>query len=709
MPGPAVLVEAVSAVGGLGGYRDGACPRSLSTCACAEVSSVLAQQTSVLAQGTAGSPRRGEIHGLRGLAIALVVAYHLWGAGRVSGGVDVFLMISAYLMTASFLRQGMAFRVLDFLVGRFRRLIPSSAIVILAVCVGGLLILPPTRWYLLRDQALASLFYYQNWLLIDLATDYTSPDRSGTSPLQHYWSLSIQGQIFVLWPLLMFLAMVIYGLHKIPIKASLGVIFGVLTIASFSHAMIATAANPAAAYFDTYARLWEFSLAALAAFLPPLRLPFALSAAMSWIGVLAVTFGGLVIGRFSFPGLAALWPSAAAALVIFAGGSQRRTHAGYWLSSRPLAWIGDRAYGLYLWHWPVLMFWLYLSGRNQVDLLASVGVIGLSVLLADLTTRTIERRFNAMRVLKAKRWGLATIATILIIAVGTMQAWTLSLDRGVQAINSTPETERPGARAVTPGAVLPTADPSRSIAPGDTVIATDWPEALPPCGQDLVPAPPPSECAEIRPEGPPHKTVVMMGDSHTNQWNPLMHDLANREQWHLLVIIRPGCRFALDNQWSTPECVEFGREMTDYLLQLRPDFVFTIGTRARADAPELPVETYAEAARPLTAAGIRMVNMRDNPRFSFKMPECVQRYGASDPRCLRPVAEKLSPVSPQLALETDPGMLTMDLTEFICPNGWCSPVIGNVYVYMDDNHLSRSYIHTLKEEFEAQLWRVIER
>ncbi|HHV22128.1 MAG TPA: acyltransferase [Propionibacterium sp.] len=660
-------------------------------------------------RGRRKSKHRGEIHGLRGLAIALVVAYHLWGAGRVSGGVDVFLMISAYLMTASFLRQGMAFKILDFLVGRFRRLIPSSAVVILSVCVAGWLILPPTRWYPLLDQALASLFYNQNWVLIDLATDYTSPDRSGTSLLQHYWSLSIQGQIFVLWPLLMLVAMGLFKLTRTPIKASLGVIFSAITIASFIYAQRAVADNPSRAYFDTYARVWEFSLAALFAFVPVLRLPFVVSAAMSWIGVIAIGVGGLIIGRYDFPGVVALWPSLAAALVVFAGGSTHRAHAAYWLSSKPLAWIGDRAYGLYLWHWPVLMFWLYLSGRNEVDLLGSVGVIGLSILLADLSTRTIERRFNALPLLKSKRWGLAATATILIIVFGTVQFWTNILDRGVRAVNETPETERPGALAVTPGAALPTSTPSRSIAPGDPVIGTDWPEALPPCGEDLDPQPPESECSEIRPQGPPHKTVVIMGDSHANQWNPLMADLANREQWHLLVIIKPGCRFTLENTASSEECIEYSRAMTDYLLEIQPDFVFTVGTRAQADGPELPVESYADAARPLTEAGIRIVNMRDNPRFSFKMPECVQRYGAAHPRCLRPVEEKLAPVSPQLALETDPGMLTMDLTDFICPAGWCSPVIGNVYVYMDDNHLSRTYIHTLKAEFEAQLWRVIDR
>lgn len=653
--------------------------------------------------------RRGEIHGLRGLAIGLVVAYHLWGGGRVSGGVDVFLMISAYLMVGSFARKGMAFNVLDFLVGRFRRLIPSSAVVILVICGAGWLLLPPVRWYPLLDQALAAITYRQNWLLIGMSTDYTSPDRSGTSPLQHYWSLSVQGQIFVVWPLLMLLAMLLYKLFKAPIKVSLTLIFTGITLASFLYALKEVGANPVAAYFDTYARAWEFSLASLLALAPIPRLPVVLRAVMSWIGLLVITFCGVFLGHLPYPGPVALVPSLAAALVVFGGTSREPWHPARLLNSRPITWLGDRAYALYLWHWPILMFWLNATVSNAPGIIGSILVIALSLLLADLTTRTIEQRFNQLKLLGAKRWGIATIATGLLIGFGALTSWSWVLDRDVQQTNAGPAEARPGARAITPGAPIETAVPNRSIAPGDTIILTDWPERQPPCSPDMVPKPPNSECTEIKPPGEPHKTVVMIGDSHSYQWVTLMSDLARREQWHLITAIKPSCRFTLANPASDAACVQYSKDVTAYLLELRPDFVFTVGSRAQANGPEIAVDTYAEATKPLTDAGIKIVNMRDNPRFDFKMPECVQRYGAADPRCLRPRSDKLAPVSPQLALETTPGMLTMDLTEYICPGGVCPGVIGNVYVYMDDNHLSRTYVTSLKEEFEDQLWRVIQR
>ncbi|NNG21363.1 acyltransferase [Naumannella sp. ID2617S] len=649
--------------------------------------------------------RRGEIHGLRGLAIGLVVAYHLWGGGRVSGGVDVFLMISAYLMTGSFARKGMAFNALDFLVGRFRRLIPSSAVVIITVCVAAWLLLPPIRLRPLLDQALASFLYRQNWLLIEMATNYTSPDRSGTSPLQHYWSLSMQGQIFLVWPVLMLIAM---GLHKAlgaQIRVSLAVLLGLITVASFAYALLEVASNPVAAYFDTFARAWEFSLASLLALVPNPRLPVGLRVLMSWVGVIGVVIGGLVIGRLPFPGPVALWPSIAAALVIFAGTARSPWHASHLLTSRPIAWLGDRAYAVYLWHWPILMFWLHLTTRNAPGLLGSLLVIGLSLVLADLTTRTIERRFNRIQLLGARRWGLATIATVLIIGFGAISALSYGLTR--QERPAAAQTPQAGAGAVTPGNSAPTAQATRSIAPGDAVIGSDWPHWLPACGADLNPKPPPSECTEYRPAGPPRKRVVMIGDSHTFQWVTLMGEIAAREQWHLITMVRPTCRFSLPNPLSDAACVEYSRNVTQYLLQTRPDVIMNVGSRAQANGPELSVDTYLEAAKPLTDAGLKIVNIRDNPRYDFRMPECVQRFGANDDRCTRPVAEKLAPVSPLLALEATPGMSSIDLTEFICPGGICTGVIGGVYVYMDDNHLSRTYVLTLRQEFEKQLWRVV--
>src|SRR5919112_1046360 len=156
---------------------------------------------------TAGSRRkptfRPEVQGLRALAVLMVVAYHVW-LGRVSGGVDIFLLISAFLLTLSFVRKaedGRPFGLVAHWLHLFKRLLPAAVVVILGVLAGTWLILPQSRWPQVLDQAWASLLYSQNWLLADTAVDYYAQDHVGASPLQHFWSLSIQGQVFILWPL----------------------------------------------------------------------------------------------------------------------------------------------------------------------------------------------------------------------------------------------------------------------------------------------------------------------------------------------------------------------------------------------------------------------------------------------------------------------------------------------------------------------------
>lgn len=651
-----------------------------------------------------------EIHGLRGLAIALVIAYHLWGVGRVSGGVDIFLMISAYLMTLSFVRQGESFDTGSFLVKRFRQLLPQAALVIVATLVAAVALLPRSRLPVILDQAWASLLYYQNWVLIGLATDYNSPDRSGTSPLQHFWSLSMQGQVFVLWALTMALAVALWRAMKIPVRATLTAAFGLFTVASLIYAFRLVGIRPISAYFDTFARIWEFALASLLALAPPIRLHPRLARATGWLGVVGIVTCGLTVGRLPFPGPAALVPSLCAAAVVVAGqGDGTRSTAAYWLSTEPFRFLGDRAYGLYLWHWPIYMTWLAVTGEAAIGPVGSVVVIALSILCADLATRGVERGFNQWGVVQSWPAGLATIAAILTVTLVGVQGI-----RGVVATQQQKAEQQAssglsgGARVIRPGVPIPAGEPTKNVAPGDAKIAGDWPD-FPGCAPTLEPKPPAmAECGEFTPPGAPGRTIVMIGDSHAKQYMTIMRDIARDNGWRVLALIKPSCRVSQLNKWSDAACADYGRAVTSYIVETRPDLVFTVATRAMPTSPaEEPVETYNQAIAPVLDAGIRVVNLRDNPRWPFKMPECVQQFGNELGRCTRPVSEKLAPVSPLMAL--DPRMAQMDLTEQLCPGGVCNGVIGGTYVYMDDTHLSKAYVLTLRPEFEAQLTRVMPR
>ncbi|WP_282006850.1 acyltransferase family protein [Propioniciclava sinopodophylli] len=664
---------------------------------------------------------RPEIHGLRGVAILLVVAYHLWTAGRVSGGVDVFLFISAFLMTASFVRKGTAFRLLDFLVQRFRRLVPLAAIVVAATTAIGWVVLPPTRYEGLLNHARASLIYRENWRLIADEANYMVADPQRLNPFQHFWSLSLQGQLFVLLPLVFVAAAALERHRGIPIRRTLAVVLGLATVASFAWAVHRVEVDPAAAYFETWARAWEFTAAGLVALLPTLRMPAALARALSWAGVALLLATGLLWGRGAFPAWAALPPLAAAALVILSGPrSDDAGHAAWWLSRRPVTFVANRAYSLYLWHWPVYVFTVVLTsnGDPRTGPVDSLTILALSFVLADLSTRLVERRFHRLDLLRSKRYAATAILAFTLMATSVLGGVAALVEADDRATAALPPDQRPGARALTPGPdaavttapALPTAPsptPGRGIAPGDRAIALDWPQDLPPCKEGVPGHPARPDlgwCGVLEPEGTPTRVVAVVGDSHAFQWLTTLIPMAEDRGWRLAAYGRAACR--VGSPRPDPGCTEYTDEAIAWLLETRPDQVISTGSSTRADGAEHDDWGWAEAIAPVAHAGIAVVNVRDNPRWDFDMPECVQRYGTDDPRCSARRADKLAEAWPTGGLADLPNQYYLDFSDWFCPPtkvSICPGVIGNTYVYMDSNHLSRAYLESMGDVF-AQAW-----
>ena len=223
----------------------------------------------------------------------------------------------------------------------------------------------------------------------------------------------------------------------------------------------------------------------------------------------------------------------------------------------------------------------------------------------------------------------------------------------------------------------------------------------------MPPVLPGGNCFEVRPQDgqEPTRTVVLIGDSHSYQWSTALVPMAVERGWHLIMPNHPRCRVTQANPWSDENCLTYSRGVVDWILQTRPDQVVTVGSRTQAVGPEIEVETYADTIRPVVEADIPVVNIRDNPRWAFKMPDCVQRWGVAAPQCTAPRHEKLADEWPRESLAELPNMAYMDFTEHLCPGGPdapCPGVLGNVYVYMDDNHISRTYVLTMREQFEEQ-------
>src|SRR5699024_3188819 len=340
---------------------------------------------------------RPEIEGLRFVAALLVAIYHIWMM-RVSGGVDVFFVVSGFLITTSLLskyaRDGYI-QFFNFIGGLLKRLLPQAVTVLIFVTIMSYFILPEVRHIDTIKEIFASLFYYENWQLAITGTDYLDQNNA-KSPVQHFWAMSIQGQFYLIWFLGVSATVFIYSKTKFEIKNVLLAILLVLFVVSLSYSVFLTEVNQPWAYFATRTRVWEFAVGSiLMMFIFKAKLPDILSMVLGWIGLIGLTITGLIMDvGASFPSYIALWPVTAAVLVMLAGQNPTSFGVEKFLGSKPMVYLGGLSYGLYLWHWPLLSFYYVIFGTYDVSLIHGIIIILLSLFLSYLTTNLVEKPLN---------------------------------------------------------------------------------------------------------------------------------------------------------------------------------------------------------------------------------------------------------------------------------------------------------------------------
>lgn len=685
--------------------------------------------SAALPEGGSRAAPRPDIQGLRGVAVLLVVAFHVW-TDRVSGGVDVFFVLSAFLLTGSFVRRiesGRPLALPAYWLRTFSRILGPMAVMLLAVLAVVLLLFPPSRWDTFVGHAWGSLFYVQNWVLAAEAVDYYAGGGAASTPLQHTWSLALQGQVFLVWPLL--LAGTAWAARRTGARFRVlaGTLFAVLFASSLAWSVHATAVTPDAAYFASTTRLWEFALGSLAALavgaLPPAgtatsRSRRVLGTGLGWAGLTVVVVTPFVTdAQTRFPGSVALAPTLGAAAVLLGGALAAGTGGGAdrLLGSRALTWFGDRAYGIYLWHWPLLVTYLLVAVRDDVPVLHGLGILAGSLLLTRATaplTRLPALLVRTGRTLARRpRPGAGDlarlVATVLLVAVpvGAAHGGTLVRAAQLQAIERT-EENYPGAAVLRGEAVAPTGIPP---VPTDAERETEWGETGLECapgdGLDVI-----GELGNCWAAGPtdgstPSRTLVVIGDSHAMQLLTPITRAAEQRGWKVISYLRMSCRYAAPSPELEDECNAFNDAAREAALEQDPDAVLTIGTRSLAEAPyEELVAGYEEGIAPLLDAGLPVVAFRDNPRFGYDMFECVETYGADHPRCNVARSEALLEVNPLVEVAArNEGLHLVDLTDRLCTEDVCPSVIGNVVVYRDFDHVTSSYGATLTPDVEERL------
>ena len=651
---------------------------------------------------------RRDIDGLRAVAILLVVSYHVW-FGRVSGGVDVFLMLSAFFLTRGFVRRmaGPApVRPIRHLLGVFRRLLPAAAVTLVGILAVVWAVYPEAMRRSVAEQAWASLGYVQNWLLASESVDYYAR-TDVPSPLQHFWSMSVQGQAFVLWVLLLWGCQVVVRRRGWSPDRVVGVVFGAVFAISFVYSVVRTASAQQLAYFDTGARLWEFAAGSLLVVaLPHVRLGRVARTLVGWAGLAGLLVLGAVLDvQGGFPGFLALWPVlCAAAIVVSGSGETGRFSLAALLSSRPLQAIGRDAYALYLVHWPILVTFLIVNGRTEVGLVGGAGIIALSLLLARVLTWAVDRPVRAWRrsdpSVLVPVAVLTVAAAVVAVPVGAWQTSTWAQERAIEARAL---QTNPGAAVLRdPSLPMPAAD--APLLPLPTLLDDEWMlldrECTGEWATDVEALR--GTCSETSETPGARQTVVVIGDSHSQQMTSALRPVAEANGWGVVFLIKGGCSMGLDEPGMDERCDGWREAAIQLVEQVRPDAAMTVVTRSDAGEDDERLRPGIERFLDrMEGAEVEVLGFRDNPRFAFNMYDCVIEAG--DPLdCAVPRSASLADRNPADDLDRA-GLQLVDLTPWICPDDLCVGVIGNVAVYRDDNHLTRLYGRSLGPSVAEQL------
>lgn len=646
---------------------------------------------------TRSAPFRPEIEGLRAVAAFLVAVYHIW-LGRVSGGVDVFFVVSGFLITASLLsryRRHGNVHFFDFMFGLFKRLFPAAFFVLATVTITSYFLLPAVRWTQTVDELLASALYFQNWELALSAVDYLDASND-KSPVQHFWAMSIQAQFYVIWFGLVTLA-ILYTKRRAgaDIRIPLRTLFIGVFVPSFAYSVWMTQYNQPWAYFDTFTRVWEFSLGGLLYLtIERIRLQPLVATILGWVGLITLVSVGIILDvGGAFPGYVALLPTLAAVSILVAGENGGAYGVQRLLGSKPLVKLGSLSYGFYLWHWPLLTFYYVVKGTNSVTLIDGVGIILFALLLSYGTTRLVERPVRTLKTDTNTHPKVVTALLAFMLPVIVMNmTWQHQIEANEQQqalLSASPEY--PGALVFTK-AYADT--PERPYIPFDTDIVNDrsipfWDGCHVGVKEtDIVTC----DYGEIE---QPTYTVALVGGSHSSHWHPALDTFIKEERIRLINMTKSACRFSATPTDHYPECTEWNAKIIEAIVEADVDLVVTMADIGHQESIGVP-DGYVEHFRALEAQDIPVFAIRDTPFFDRKIPACLAEYGRDADACSVEREKTLPAVSDWENLKDKPSNVHYyDYSDYICEETVCRPVIGNIVGYVDSNHMTKSFNETL--------------
>jgi peptidoglycan/LPS O-acetylase OafA/YrhL len=657
---------------------------------------------------------RGDVQGLRAIAVGLVVLDHakvpLFEGGFI--GVDVFFVISGYLITGLLLEDARTRRHVSFIsfyARRAARILPAATIVIVFTDLMSVIIMNFINARAVLNDSVWAAFFAANIHFASEHTNYFVP-MGPVSPLQHLWSLAVEEQFYVVWPAI--LAVALFGLVGLPgrrrvaraerqpkrlLRGRVALVLLGISVVSLLLSISGTHTNATAAYFSTIDRAYELAAGALLATLQPLfaRIPNPIAACCTWVGIGLIAFGAFTFNATTpFPGSAALVPVLGACAVLAGGLRNPIFGANELLSLRSMQFVGDISYSLYLWHWPLLVLGAAYFGYT-LNVWQNLPLVALAVGLATASYYLVENPIRHAKVVRTRPkvalllWPIA-LASILIVALladpaspfgtappvtGGPRAAEVAVEKAVKA----------GLR----GAPIPSAlQPSLSEAP----------YSFKSIGACSAYGHTTSKICEMGdPTG--KKLIVLFGNSHSTMWVPAMRIVARKDHWRFIPLVKEACDYQNYPMGNDNQCALWYRWVLTQLQQLHPNVVLIGDYVHNKWYQALP--TIIQQMQPLVG---HIVILGDAPTVAMVPSDCLLQPGATQKTCLWPQSAKnlaswqiLGQISRRYHVQV------INNESWFCWHKLCPSVIDTIIPYADTAHITGTYSKYLAPELGLAL------
>jgi peptidoglycan/LPS O-acetylase OafA/YrhL len=694
------------------------------------------------------------IQALRAIAVIFVVLNHFFPARLPGGyiGVDIFFVVSGFLISSHLLKElkGGSLNFSRFYLRRARRLLPASLLVLALICLA-ISLSRPSAWQVanLKDAAAAAI-YGVNWWFAANAVNYFA-DSGSASPVNHYWSLSVEEQFYLVWPALMYFSLRIAisrtrrtAESLIPIV--IGILMATVLAISLISAILAIHRSPSAAYFLTYARAWEFAAGGLTALMLG-KLKNQLQA--GWIKLLLFGVAWLTIiasGRFltpesGVPGFAAAPVVLATAIILAIGDDHASPLARRLIGFAPVQWLGDISYSLYLWHWPLLILTPLALGVAKLSVARRIVLLGAALVLSAITKRHVEDRFRFLRQAQkhaARSFGnapalaayllmSASLAGCAFLGARFLEGKSIKAAETLYRLSLNPGPCF-GARATEPGANCPN---SHLLAEWDFAIES-WKTQVNVfpngafaerashfdlCQNELgdsavVP------CEFGAAENTAREHIALFGDSHAGMWESALATFVVPRGIRVRSFLASSCAITADDRalayYLRPEyreaCRIWRRAAAAKIIADKQIDTVVISDNSYEHEILSGTDSWseddghgvAEILRRFRAAGKRVVVIDDVPYLQFSLPDCLARTRTSNDPCT--VDETQIPASTPLgrgvALMPAGEIDYLNLRDVFCDGAVCHSVIGGIPAYMDMNHITAPFARSLAARIE---------